>query len=105
MATRARTSALRRLSDAVGIIPKYLDQTGTEWRETTTESRVALLAAMGIQASTASEADRALRALRAAERRELVAPVRVIARSDDTATRHVPVRLASAPNGAARWTI
>lgn len=105
METRARTSALRRLSDAVGIVPKYLDQTGTEWREATAESRVALLAAMGIDASSEAAAEAALRAIRTDERRQLVAPVRVVLHSDDTATRHIPVRLASAPNAAARWTV
>jgi 4-alpha-glucanotransferase len=105
MATRARSSALRRLSDAVGIVPKYLDQTGTEWREATTESRVALLSALGIDAATEAAAEQALRALRTEERRELVAPVRVVVHHDDTAVRHVPVRLASPPNGEARWSV
>lgn len=105
MATRARTSALRRLSDAVGIVPKYLDQTGTEWREATAEARIALLSAIGIDASSEAAAEAALRALRTAERRELAAPVRVVGLSDDTATRHLPIRLASAPRGEARWTL
>ena len=52
METEVGRSALERLADAVGIVPTYLDQTGTEWRETTAESRVALLAAMGIDASS-----------------------------------------------------
>ena len=105
MATRARTSALRRLSDAVGIIPKYLDQTGTEWREATSESRVALLSAMGIDASSEHAAEAALRALRGEQRRELLAPVRVVTLSDDTAARHVSIRLASAPNANARFSV
>jgi 4-alpha-glucanotransferase len=93
------------LADAVGIVPTYLDQTGTEWRETTAESRIALLAAMGIEASSDAAAERSLRALRVEERRELVAPVRVIELSDDTATRHLSVRLASPPNAEARWRL
>ena len=105
MPSRTRASPLQRLSDAVGIVPKYLDQTGTEWRETTDAARVALLGAMGIDASSERAADSALRALRAEQRRELVAPVRVVGVRDDTATRHVPVRLASAPNGEARWSV
>jgi 4-alpha-glucanotransferase len=100
-----RKSALRRLADAVGVVPKYLDQTGTEWREASDESRVALLAAMGIDASSERAAEDALRALRNEERRELVAPVRVIESADETATRHVPARLASVPNGGARWRL
>ena len=105
MATKSRVSAIRRLADAVGIIPSYLDQTGTEWRETSNESRVALLAAMGIDASTEAAADAALRAMRLAERRELIAPVRVVEQTDDSGVRHVETRLASPPNAAARWTL
>ena len=93
------------MADAVGIIPKYLDQTGTEWRETSAESRVALLKAMGFDASTEAAADRALRALRLAERRELIAPVRVVEQSDDSMVRHVEARLAKPPNGDARWRL
>src|SRR5207253_2301416 len=29
--TEVRESAVERLADAIGIVPKYLDQTGTEW--------------------------------------------------------------------------
>ena len=96
---------MERLADTVGIVPKYLDQTGKEWREATAESRVALLAAMGIDASTDEAAESALRAIRAEERRELIPPVRVIQRDDETVARHIVVRLASAPKGGARWKI
>ena len=100
---RVQASALERLADAVGIVPKYLDQTGTEWRETSAESRVALLAAMGIDASTDEAAEAALRALHTEEHRELIAPVRVVELTDDSRVRHLPVHLASPPNGAADW--
>ena len=100
-----RASAQQRLADAVGIVPKYLDQTGTEWRETSPESRVALLAAMGIDASTEAAADAALRKLRTAERHELIPCARVVELTDDSGTRHVPVGLASPPNADARWTL
>jgi 4-alpha-glucanotransferase len=93
------------LADAVGIVPAFLDQTGTEWRETSEETCVALLGAMGIDASTEAAADAALRALRTEERRELIPPVRVVERSDDTGARHVPIRMASPPNAEARWTL
>ena len=105
VATKNRVSAIRRLADAVGIIPKYLDQTGTEWRETSAETRVALLAAMGIDASSEAAAETALRALRLAERRELIPPVRVVELGDDSPVRHVEVRLASPPNATARWRL
>ena len=104
MKTEVRLSALERLADAVGIVPRYLDQTGTEWRETTAESRIALLAAMGIDASSEAAAESSLRDLRMAQRRELLAPVRVVEHTDDTATRHVAARTVSAPNDA-RWRL
>ena len=105
MPTKTRKSAVERLADAVGIIPKYLDQTGTEWRKTTPESRAAILGAMGIDVSTESGADAAFRALRQAERAELIEPVHVVESADDTATRHVEARLASPPNGEAHWQL
>ena len=105
MATKVRKSPLARLADAVGIVPKYLDQTGKEWRKTSAESRAALLAAMGIEAGDEFAAESAVRAIRAAERAELIAPVRVIDLADDTATRHLSARLASPPNGEARWRL
>ena len=100
-----RKSPVERLAEAVGIVPKYLDQTGKEWRKTSAESRTALLAAMGIDAGDEFAAESAVRALRAAERAELIPPVRVIEAGDETATRHLAARLASPPNGEARWRL
>ena len=105
MATKARKKPMERLAESVGIVPKYLDQTGKEWRKTSAESRTALLAAMGIDAADAFNAESAVRALRAAERAELIPPVCVIEVGDETATRHVAARLASPPNGEARWRL
>ncbi|MFL5616056.1 MAG: 4-alpha-glucanotransferase [Gemmatimonadaceae bacterium] len=105
MATKVRKSALEQLSEAVGIVPKYLDQTGTEWRKTSEESRAAILAAMGIDASSEHAADSALRAMRTVEKGEMIAPVQVIERADDTATRHLSARLALPPNGSAQWKL
>ncbi|HEY2852994.1 MAG TPA: 4-alpha-glucanotransferase [Gemmatimonadaceae bacterium] len=105
MPTKSRKSASERLAETVGIIPKYLDQTGTEWRKCAPESRAAILSAMGLDVSTESSAERALRALRQVERAELIAPVHIVQRDDDTATRHVEARLASPPNGEARWQL
>jgi len=100
-----RKSPVERLAEAFGIVPKYLDQTGKEWRKTSVESRTALLAAMGIDAANEFAVESAVRALRAAERAELIPPVCVIEISDETATRHVEARLASPPNGEARWRL
>ena len=105
MATKTRKTSQERLAEAVGIISTYLDQTGTEWRQCTPESRAAIFAAMGIEASTEAGAEAALRVMRQAERAELIAPVLVVGRDDDTATRHVEARLASPPNGEARWRL
>ena len=75
-------SALQALADRVGIIGEYLDQTGKETRRTTDETRVALLAAMGIDASTDERAKHALDEMEEKEREELLAPVRVVALDD-----------------------
>ena len=72
--------ALRRLADVVGIVPEYLDQTGKERRVTTDETRIALLAAMGVDASTPARAAEALDALRRQARAQLLEPVRVLER-------------------------
>jgi 4-alpha-glucanotransferase len=79
----ARASALQQLADRVGIIPEYLDQTGTEKRQTSDETRVALLAAMGIDASGDAAARRALEELESRDRDRLVSPVRVVQRGQD----------------------
>ena len=105
MSTRTRQPPLRRLADTLGVVSKYLDQTGKEWRRTSPDSCAALLAAMGFDAATDAAADAALRALRAEARRSLVEPVRVVEMGDLTGTRHVPVRLASPPSGDARWRV
>ena len=74
---RARPPALRELADRVGIVPEYLDQSGRETRVTSDETRVALLAAMGFDASDDAAARRALAHLDRRERDRLLAPVRV----------------------------
>jgi 4-alpha-glucanotransferase len=78
----AALSPLARLSERVGIISRYLDQTGREWRETTDETRRDLLAALGIDASTDAAATSALDALDREERDVRLAPVRVVEESE-----------------------
>ncbi|MEP7066915.1 MAG: 4-alpha-glucanotransferase [Gemmatimonadota bacterium] len=71
-------SALRTLADRLGILPEYLDQTGRETRTTSDESRVAILAAMGFDASTDARAVSALDLLDARELSRALRPVRVL---------------------------
>ena len=96
------SSALRRLGDELGIVPLYVDQTGKERRYTSDETRVALLAAMGIDAATPERADAAVRALRASRRDTLLEPVQVIEGSP-TALATVQARLPS--GGEVRWAL
>ena len=72
-------SALRTLADRLGILPEYVDQTGRETRVTSDETRVAILAAMGFDASTGSRAAAALELLEARELSRAFPPVRVVA--------------------------
>ena len=71
-------SALRSLANRLGILPEYLDQTGRETRVTSDDTRVAILAAMGFDASTESRAASALELLHARDLARTLPPVRVI---------------------------
>ena len=71
-------SALRRLADRLGILPEYVDQTGRETRVTSDETRVAIIAAMGFDASTEARAAAALELLEARDLARALRPVRVI---------------------------
>lgn len=102
--TAAAGPALRALADRVGIIPEYRDQTGREMRTTSDETRIALLAAMGIDASTDERAQRALDQMTEAERAELLEPVRVVPLRDDTSSIGVAIG-AGAASGAVEWTL
>jgi len=73
-----RQSALRQLSELAGIVPEYVDQTGKERRQTRDATRVALLAAMSIDASTERRAAEALAVWREEVAQTLLAPVRVV---------------------------
>jgi hypothetical protein len=91
-------SSLQDLAAVAGIVPSYVDQSGTETRATSDSTRVALLLAMGIDASDAGAA------LDEWERRDLsrvLPPVRV-ARIDDAGNV-----VARAPEGTQRvaWTL
>lgn len=97
-------SALHRLAGRVGIVPSYVDQTGTETRVTTDETRVAILRAMGIDASTPAHAEAALEALERRERGRVLAPVRVVRASDPEAAQ-VVLRVPEGTSGPVEWSL
>lgn len=70
-------SPLRALADRVGILPDYLDISGKTQR-TSDDARVALLAAMGYDASSAAAAARALTDLEGQAADRLLEPVNVL---------------------------
>lgn len=74
-------AALRALSERAGILPEYVDIGGSR-RHTSDEARVALLAAMGIDASSEAAAARELERLEAEEARQPIEPVRVTRQSE-----------------------
>jgi 4-alpha-glucanotransferase len=100
----APQSALRRLALRAGIIPEYLDQTGKETRATSDDTRRLLLGAMGIEASTDASAAEALAVWRAEERRELIAPVRVV-RTDDSSARAMSIRAPATRASSGPWRL
>ncbi|MBC7791915.1 MAG: 4-alpha-glucanotransferase [Anaerolineae bacterium] len=69
--------ALQTLADRVGILSEYVDQSGKEVRVTSDETRVALLAAMGFDASTDILARSSLEDFERRERDQILPPVRV----------------------------
>ncbi|HYC31448.1 MAG TPA: 4-alpha-glucanotransferase [Gemmatimonadales bacterium] len=80
-------SALHELAARVGILAEYLDQTGTEVRHTSDATRIAILGAMGLEASAPEAARAALHAMDEAERAEVLAPVRICPRASAPARR------------------
>src|SRR5262245_11307771 len=102
---RSKPSALRQLADRVGILPEYLD-IGKTVRETRDETRVALLAAMGLSAASEEQAKEALDTLEREEQQQLLAPVRVV-EHDDPFVATVDVRAPRLANdaGTGRWAL
>ncbi len=70
--------ALRALAKYVGILPEYVDQTGVV-RRASDATRIALLAAMGLEADTERRARAARLALQTAVAQRTLAPARVVA--------------------------
>jgi 4-alpha-glucanotransferase len=93
--------ALHALASRVGILPRYVDQTGVV-RRASDASRVALLEAMGFVAVTEAQARRSLRALAEADASRLVAPSRVVERE---AARRLEWHAADRGPRRRRWTL
>ncbi len=70
---------LRKLADRMGILPGYTASGSGEERPTSDAARVALLAAMGLDAATELAAAEALRAIDERERARLLEPVLIAA--------------------------
>ncbi|MBW3629457.1 MAG: 4-alpha-glucanotransferase [Gemmatimonadetes bacterium] len=79
-------SPLHLLADLVGIVTRYVDQTGEETRVTTDQTRVAILATLGIDASTADAAREALERIESREWERVLPPVRVVRQGDRAAS-------------------
>jgi 4-alpha-glucanotransferase len=95
----ATDTRIKELADALGIVGEYVDQAGRT-RVTTDETRRALLAAMGVDASTDAVVHEAFAALQAEARRRQLEPVRVV-RIDDPSSRVLQVRASS----GTRWRL
>src|SRR3954466_8175991 len=95
---------LRALADRMRIQPSYMDQTGEKVRHTSDHTRVRLLEAMGIDASTEERAAEALRRLRRAERRRVIDPVRVVRQRSPRLSR-VTVRVPASAAHEVAWTM
>jgi 4-alpha-glucanotransferase len=72
---------LRALAEELGVVSGYRGADGV-WRETSDATRIALLAAMRVEAASEKDADAVLRERRRARAAQLVEPVRVARRGD-----------------------
>ena len=95
---------LRALADRVGILPEYLNYNATEHRQTTDETRVALLDAMGFDAGDEASAEKTLACAERQEREKLVDPVRVTPMHPDRPMT-IAVRVPIACEGAVEWFV
>lgn len=82
----AERAYLRRLADELGVVAAYRGVDGVR-RVTSDATRVALLAAMGVAATTEREAASVLAERRRARAARIVEPVRVVRRGDADAGR------------------
>jgi 4-alpha-glucanotransferase len=102
-ADESSTFYLRRLAEVVGIMPEYIGQTG-ERHSTSDETRRALLAALGFDASSEEAARESLERIDDEEARELIPPVRVV-RLGSSALRAIDVRLPRGADHSGAWRL
>jgi 4-alpha-glucanotransferase len=95
---------LEQLAAYVGIVPDYVDQTGQETRVTSDDTRRALLAALGIDASTGEAAREALAELIAEDESRLLPPVRVMQQRDGS-ERAFDVRAPASRSRSGPWRV
>lgn len=95
---------LQQLAERLGIQSSYVDQSGEKLRLTTDATREALLAAMGIDASSEERAAEALKTLRSSKRRQWIEPVRVV-RQRSRALSKVKVRVPASRAEEVRWVL
>lgn len=96
--TGTEPSALRRLAERAGILPSYVDQSGTETRVTRDDTRERLLAALGLPAASDAEARETLHRLEREDRARWLPPVRVM-RASELATATIPLELPGEVHG------
>lgn len=100
----ARRPHLRALARRLGILDEYIDITGRERRRTTDETRVALLADMGFDASEEAAAARSLEILDHRARERLLDPVQVV-RQGDRRPPAVTLRSEGRPSQPIEWSM
>ena len=95
--------AVRELAARVGIVDAYFDHSGRE-RQTSEETRRALLAGMGFDVSSDDAARASLESLVAEEQREMLAPARV-AEMGDPSLSHLDLRARGTRGTSGVWRL
>jgi hypothetical protein len=98
--SNANRIALHRLADEFGILPSYTDLAGVR-RDTSDTTRIALLAAMGVDGSTDRAAAEVLDRLDRSRTARLASPVSLL----DTETADLRIRLPSGIRGRLDWNV
>jgi 4-alpha-glucanotransferase len=102
--SRTATRALRALAAEVGILDSYVDQTGRDVRETSDDTRRALLSALSIDVTTDDAALESLERLRAEARAMLIEPARVV-EIGDPSRRLLAVRAPASRQRSGPWRL